>query len=132
MTDSVLPTVTFTGISDLAINGQAGDVALTVTTIAGFDQDTLTPGTAIDSGHVGITSDAAPVSETPLDFSNLGAGETRPLPTPAAPADTLIYDVQRPATRSIWTPPPARSPYRTPPPAWPRSRCSHRVCSTWS
>jgi hypothetical protein len=88
-TGPALPIVSFAGISDLAINGQEGDVALTLTTIAGFDQDTLTPGTAIDSGHIDITSTAPPVSDTPLDFSNLG--DTGSL-TIADSADTLIYE----------------------------------------
>ena len=86
-----LPTVTFTGIENLAINGQGGGDKLTVTTIAGFDQDTLTPGAAIDSGHVDITSGVTPVSETPLDFSNLGVGGSLAFADASGSrADTLI------------------------------------------
>ena len=65
--------MTFSGVGSLAINGQGGGDTLTVVSPAG-SQDTLIPGTALDSGTVDITSVAIPpVTYTPVSFSNLGS-----------------------------------------------------------
>ena len=83
----------FAAIEQLAINGQGENNVLTVTTEVGFDQVTLIPGAAIDSGSVQITSTATPVSETPLDYSNLGsAGSVNFADGSGGRADTLIYN----------------------------------------
>ena len=83
---AVTTTVSFAGIEGLAINGQGGGDELTVTGPAG-SQVTLTPGSTVDSGTVSTTTGgAAPVSFTPLAFSNLGARRRcRPSPESAAP-----------------------------------------------
>ena len=50
----------------------AGRDALTLTTVAFFDQVTLDPGTAIDSGSLSVTSTGVLVSAPSLSLSNLG------------------------------------------------------------
>ena len=85
-------TVNLVNIAGLAINGQGGGDALTVTTQAGFDQVTLTPGNAVDSGTVAITSVLNPVSDIPLSYSNLAAGGSLTFKDGSGGAvDTLVY-----------------------------------------
>jgi uncharacterized repeat protein (TIGR01451 family) len=85
-----LPTVTLSGMGTLAINGQGGGDALSVTSPNG-GQVTLTPGSSVDSGSIAITTGGAPpVSFAPLNFSGLGAAASSSL-TISGPA-TLIYD----------------------------------------
>src|SRR6202034_543070 len=85
------PTVTFTGVGSLATKGQGGGDTLTVVSPAG-SQDTLIPGTSVDSGTVDITSGAIPpVSYTPVSFSNLGSTVLGSSLTISG-ATTLIYD----------------------------------------
>jgi len=87
------PLVFMSNIAGLAINGQAGNEALTVTTVSGLDQDTLTAGSAIDSGNVTITSFQAPASDIPLSYSNLGAGGSLTFQDASgARQDSLVYD----------------------------------------
>jgi hypothetical protein len=59
-------TVTFANVAAAAINGEAGNDTLTVTTPSA-DTTTLTPGATVDSGTV------QSASLTPLSYSNLGA-----------------------------------------------------------
>ncbi len=73
VTVNALPAVQFATISAVTIDGRGGNDALTITTVNGSDQVTLTPGTAIDAGHIDITANLNPVSEPSLDYSNLGA-----------------------------------------------------------
>ena len=70
------PTTNFSTMESVTINGQgtaAGDT-LTVTTLVGADQVTLTPGAAFDAGTVTITTTGAPItaSAPPLTFLGLG------------------------------------------------------------
>jgi hypothetical protein len=85
-----LPTVFFTGIEDLAINGQGGADDLFVYPPNGTDQVTISPGSSIDSGHIAITNGVAPVEDTPVDFSNLGAQGAVFIVSQAP--DPVIYD----------------------------------------
>ena len=88
-----LPSVNFSGIGALSINGQEGNVALSVTTALPYNQATLTPGTSIDSGYIDFTSTAAPVSDTSLNFSNLGVlGSLTFSNETAVSAGTLVYN----------------------------------------
>lgn len=85
--------ITFTAIAGLTINGQGGGDALTVTTVALFDQDTLTPGSAIDAGTLTFTALANPVSDTPLSYSNLGSsGSLTIADGTGSRFDTLVYN----------------------------------------
>src|SRR5262249_41408660 len=53
----------------------------------------LTPGAAIDAGHVDITSNLSPVSATPLDYSNLGVGGNVTMANQGGGrADAFIYN----------------------------------------
>ncbi len=87
-------TINTTGMQAVYVNGTAANVALTVTTLAGFDQDTLTPGTAIDSGTVTITSTRSGQATVPtLYYLGLGAGGSVTFADASGTAaDTLIYN----------------------------------------
>ncbi|HZZ27744.1 MAG TPA: hypothetical protein VFE46_07015, partial [Pirellulales bacterium] len=82
-------------IENVTINGQQLNDHLTVTTFAGFDQDTLTPGSAVDSGTIVTTTNfQEPFSEPPLTFVQLGAagGSIAFADDNGSRADTLIYN----------------------------------------
>ena len=92
-------TVFFVTTESVTIDGLGGAAGggdtLTISTPAGADQDTLTPGPAFDSGLVTFTTTGQVVNSslTPLVFSNLGTGPASSL-TFASPAreDILIYN----------------------------------------
>ncbi len=64
------PSVAFTTIEALSINGQSGNATLTVTTPAGANTDTYTPGAAADAGNIQVNT--ATNGLVPISFSNLG------------------------------------------------------------
>ena len=60
-------TISGTSIKQLVVNGQGGNDTLTVTTPAGANNDTYTPGVAPDAGSFQVGS------LVPISYSNLGA-----------------------------------------------------------
>jgi len=70
---NALPLVTFNTIEGLIIDGQGGIDALTVTTPAGGNFDTYTPGAAPDSGTIAIRGVGAGTALVPLTFQHIGA-----------------------------------------------------------
>jgi len=94
---TALPTVHFSGIENLVINGQGGNDTLKVVTPAGPDTVTLTPGAAADSGDITVTNTTGGTvnaSATPLSFTNLGATGNLMLldGTGGASTDTFVYN----------------------------------------
>src|SRR5439155_12351156 len=92
-------TVAFTTTESVTIDGlgaaAAGGDTLTITTPAGADQVTLTPGADFDSGNVTFarTGQVVNSSLTPLTFTNLGSGASSSLTfASAAREDSLIYN----------------------------------------
>ena len=98
--DTGLPTVNFTGMGALNINGQnggsggAGD-SLTISTsnLSTGQREVLTPGTQFDSGHVDFHNRPGGVNPTgvPVDFSKLGITGNL-LFTDVGQFDNLIYN----------------------------------------
>ena len=79
-------TYNVSGAAALDINGQGGNVALTVTSPAGATV-TLTPGSTVDSGLVQVNN------FVPLSFQNLGTAATLTLAYASANlSNTLIYE----------------------------------------
>lgn len=70
---NALPLVTFTTTESLVIDGQGGTDALTVTTPAGGNFDTYTPGTAPDSGTIAVRGGGSGTARVPLTFRHIGA-----------------------------------------------------------
>ncbi len=91
VTVSALPTVNFTAIEQLKIDGQGGSDALTVTTPAGFDTDIYTPGATADSGNITING-AAGNTRVPLTFSHLGNLGSVTFANAGGSPDTLIVN----------------------------------------
>jgi hypothetical protein len=94
VTVDALPSVSFTGIGNLSIDGQGGNDNLTIADGNGFNAVTLTPGAAVDSGGVTITrTSGAPSSGTPLSFANLGATGSFTVSNSVLDSpDTLVYN----------------------------------------
>ncbi len=69
---NALPLVTFNTIERLTIDGQRGADALTITTPAGENQISYTPGSATDSGVIAIQSVTGNTAEVPLTFQHIG------------------------------------------------------------
>ncbi len=78
--------VTLNNTASLAINGQGGNDALTVTTPAGANNDTYTPGAAPDAGSFQVGN------LTPISYSNLGLAGSVTLANAAAATDTLAVN----------------------------------------
>ncbi len=74
VTVNSLPTVSFTAIENVIVNGQGGGDALTVTTPAGAQAVALTPGALPDEGQIALrNSTGAGNPLAGLSFTNLGA-----------------------------------------------------------
>ena len=70
---NALPTVTFNTIESLVIDGQGGGDTLTVTTPAGGNFISYTPGAAPDSGTIAVTTSASiHTALVPLSFQHIG------------------------------------------------------------
>jgi hypothetical protein len=83
------PTITATGMGQIAYNGLGGNDSLTVTSPAATTV-TLTPGAAVDSGTVQMGTAATLV---PLSYSNLGTTGTLTVAnTGGTRVDTLVYN----------------------------------------
>jgi len=80
-----LPTIAFTGIEAVVIDGQGGNDALTVNGTAGADTAALTPGADVDSGQVLVNELVA------MNFEDLGAAGTLTIAA-AAGSDVLVYN----------------------------------------
>lgn len=81
------PTVTFSTTEKLTVNGGGGNDALTVTTPAGAQAITYTPGAAVDAASVQVDS------LVPISFLNLGTGGTVNLAdTGGTRVDSLTYN----------------------------------------
>ncbi len=91
VTITSLPTVNFTTVEQLKIDGQGGGDALTVTTPSGFDTDTYTPGATQDSGTITING-AAGNTRVPLAFSHLGDSGSVTFANAGGTMDTLIVN----------------------------------------
>jgi hypothetical protein len=65
--------VFFTNLANLAIAGQGGPDALTVTTPAGVDRVSYTPGATADSGIITARGAGGGVTLVPLTYTTLGA-----------------------------------------------------------
>ena len=89
-----LPTVTFTGIGTLAINGQGGNDNLILADLNGSDAVTLTPGAAIDSGTAVVNRiSGGAVGGAALSFTDLGAtGSFTVSNSVLGSPDTLVYN----------------------------------------
>jgi hypothetical protein len=82
-----LPTVGFTTIESLVINGQGGNDNLKVATPVGVNRVTYTVGPAPDSAFVQVDN------LVPLTFTNLGLAGSATLADPSGlPTDTLVYN----------------------------------------
>ena len=66
------PVVNFTTTESLAIDGQGGTDALTVTSPSGH-RVTITPGSAADSGTIGSQGFGAGTASVPLSYAHIGA-----------------------------------------------------------
>ncbi len=66
------PTVTFTTVEGLTIDGQGGTDALTVTNTVGR-RVTYTPGSAPDAGLIELAAFGAGTEQVPLSFAHIGA-----------------------------------------------------------
>jgi len=74
---NALPTVFFTTIEQLKIDGQGGADNLTLTTPAGNDNVIYTPGPTPDSGSMSINAIAANgVARVPVSFTHIGGSVT--------------------------------------------------------
>jgi hypothetical protein len=98
--DTGLPTVNFTGLEHLVINGQnggpggAGDsLTITPSNLSSGQTEILTPGTTFDSGHVDFRDRPSGVNPTavPLDFEALGVAGSMSF-TDVGRFDNLIYN----------------------------------------
>jgi hypothetical protein len=74
VTVNALPTITFTTIEAVAIDGQGGTDALTLTTASGVHRVTFTPGATADAGTITTRIAGGGATLVPLSFSHLGAG----------------------------------------------------------
>ncbi len=100
--DTGLPTVNFSGIEHLTINGQnggptgAGDDSLTINTVnlSLGQTEVLTPGSTFDSGHVDFTDRPGGINPlgVPIDFLNLGVGGSLTFTDSFGPSDHLVYN----------------------------------------
>src|SRR5262249_13998873 len=95
-----LPTVNFSGLEHLTINGQNGGPAggadtLTINTqnLSSGETEVLTPGAAFDAGHVDFTNRPGGVNPlgVPVDFLNLGVGSNLTF-TDVGRFDNLVYN----------------------------------------
>jgi hypothetical protein len=77
--------IAFSTTESVTINGLGGGDTLAVTTPAGLDTITYSPGATVDSASVQVGS------LVPLSFNNLGAGSVRLADTGGA-ADSLVYN----------------------------------------
>lgn len=73
VTVNVAPTVNFTTIESLVIDGAGGGDNLTHATPAGTDQITYTPGSASDAGTIATRRAGGGAALVPLTFKQLGA-----------------------------------------------------------
>jgi hypothetical protein len=73
------PTTNFTNTELVTIDGNGGTDALTVSTPAGVDADTYTPGDAADSGTIAVRVAGSGTALVPLTFLHLGASGTTTL-----------------------------------------------------
>ena len=94
LTINALPTLTIQTTEGVAIDGQAGDDVLTITTLEGRDEMVLSSGPLTDSGTLTLFSNSTLTSFVPLAFSNLGSGgelvfEDTIVGLPAIPLDIL-------------------------------------------
>jgi hypothetical protein len=98
--DTGLPTVNFSGLEHLTINGQNGGPggvgdSLTINTsnLSSGQNEILTPGTTFDSGHVDFRDRPGGVNPTavPLDFAALGVAGSLSF-TDSGVFDNLIYN----------------------------------------
>jgi hypothetical protein len=87
---NALGLVTLNTIESVVLNGLGGNDQLTVTTPAGVNTITYTPGTTVDAARVQVNS------LVPMRFLNLGTGGSVTLDDPAdGRVDTLIYNGTR-------------------------------------
>jgi hypothetical protein len=100
VSDTGLPTVAFTTIEHLIINGQNGgpgssgdSLAINTSNLSSGQTEILTPGTTFDSGHVDFRDRPGGVNPTavPLDFKALGVAGSLSF-TDSGRFDNLIYN----------------------------------------